>query len=272
VHDADRRSTPVATVRHTTPLLSGMSVATRVLAQVAREAAFWSTDPFERPGVDTLENLLNKAQDAAILFPLLETRLRAAGGMARVVEVGGGQGWGSCLVKRLLPAANVTLTDAVAEAVEGRGIWERVFACRLDHALTAPAQRLPCDDASVDLIFCFAAAHHFVDHGAALREVRRVLAPNGQCIWFYEPTAPRWLHAAAERRVNAKRPDVPEHVLVPGEISAVARAAGLACSIEYCTSIAHRGRFATLYYFMLGALPPLQRVLPCTAHFTFTRV
>jgi SAM-dependent methyltransferase len=244
-----------------------MPINERVTAQVAIEAAFWSSDPFERPEVDTLENFVNKAQDAAIFFSLVSARNATFRTTGLIVEVGGGQGWASCLLKRLNPEATVCLTDAVREAVDGRHIWERVFNCTLDGASAAPAQSLPFPDGSVDLLFCFAAAHHFVDHDSALQEAKRVLSPNGRCVWLYEPTAPSWLHAAAERRVNRKRPDVPEHVLVPGQIVQIAHKSGLHCEIEYCTSIAHRGRFATIYYMLLGAIPVLQRLLPCTAHF-----
>ncbi|MCC7053629.1 MAG: class I SAM-dependent methyltransferase [Gemmatimonadaceae bacterium] len=241
-----------------------------VRAQIASEATFWGADPFEKPGADTLENLVNKTQDAAIFFDLVHEFTPLFAGARRIVEVGGGQGWASCLVKRRFPAASVALTDAVPEAIAGRGIWERVFACRLDAAHAAPAQALPFDDASVDLLFCFAAAHHFVDHDAALREVGRVLTPRGHCLWLYEPTAPRWLHRAAERRVNRKRVDVPEHVLKPGDVRAAAARQGLHCEVRYSTSIRHRGRGATLYFTVLGALPVLTRLLPCTAHFILT--
>ncbi len=239
----------------------------RVTAQVRHEANFWSTDPFERPGVNTLENFVNKAQDAAVLFDIIAPFANSFHEARRIVEIGGGQGWASCMIKRMNPSAHVTLTDAVPEAIAGRVIWERVLDCTLDAAHAAPAQSLPFADASVDLMFCFAAAHHFVDHAAALRETHRVLAPGGRCLWLYEPTSPKWLHAAAERRVNKKRPDVPEHVLVPAEIVAIAHASGLDASVSYCTSTAHRGRFATLYYNLLDIVPPLQRLLPCTAHF-----
>jgi SAM-dependent methyltransferase len=246
-----------------------MSVDPRVARQLEYESTFWSTDPFERPGVDSIENLLNKMQDAPIFWQILRDRgvtLRAGD---RAAEVGGGQGWASCLLKRRHPEAHVVLTDGVREAVEGRVAWERVFGCTLDGAHAASAQQLPFADASLDLVFCFAAAHHFVDYTAALREMKRVLAADGTCLWLYEPSAPRWLQPLAEARVNRKRPDVPEHVIVPDEIRRLAREHDLLCSVEFSTSTVHRGPGATLYYLLLGALPLLQRWLPCTAHFTF---
>ena len=247
-----------------------MTLDARVLAQVASETEFWRTDPHERPGADTLPNFVNKAQDVAIFYELIQPVLPIIRRSHRIVEVGGGQGWAACVVKRLAPAASVVLTDAVAEAVQGRGLWERVFDCRLDEAAAAPAQQLPVDSGSVDFLFCFAAAHHFVDQRAALREMKRVLSSDGSCTWFYEPSSPRWLHRAAERRVNIKRPDVPEHVLVPADIERFADEAGWQCRTEYCTSTAHRGRFATVYYLVLATVPVLRRLLPCTAHFHFT--
>jgi SAM-dependent methyltransferase len=249
---------------------SAMSIDARVAAQVERETAFWSTDPFERPGADTIENFLNKTQEAAIFFQLFQEHEAVFRAARNIVEVGGGQGWASCIVKRQLPDAHVVLTDAVDEAIQGRVIWERVLSTRLDGAFAAPAQALPCDDGTVDLVFCYAAAHHFVNYTEALRELKRVLSPHGRCLWLYEPSAPRWLQSAAERRVNRKRPDVPEHVIVPQEIVDLAQREGLQCTFEYCTSIAHRGRMATLYYVMLGAVPVLRRMLPCTAHFTLS--
>lgn len=144
-----------------------------------------------------------------------------------------------------------------------------MFNCTLDDAVAAPAQRLAFADSSVDLLFCYAASHHFVDHDAALREVKRVLASSGHRLWLYEPTSPagRMRHLSDASIVS--RLDVPEHVLIPGVIARRAADAALTCRVEFCTSTAHRGRFSTLYYTMLGALPVLTRFLPCTAHFVF---
>jgi ubiquinone/menaquinone biosynthesis C-methylase UbiE len=242
-----------------------------VAQQIQLETEFWDTDPFERPGSDSLENVLNKAVEAAIFSDIVMQFRPQFSAAAHVVEVGGGQGWASCIVKRMYPAAHVTLTDAVPSAVHGRGIWQRVFNCTLDAALAAPAQSVPLPDASADLIFCYAAAHHFVDHEAALAEAYRLLSPGGWCLWLCEPTSSTLLHAAAERRVNKKRPDVHEHVLVPSRVLQQARAAGFEASVRYWPNTLRRGRFETLYYLGLSFMPWLCRVLPCTAHFAFRR-
>jgi SAM-dependent methyltransferase len=240
-------------------------------AQVEVERQFWETDPFERPGSDSLENILNKGLDAATFNDIVTRYAPLFRGANTIVELGGGQGWASCIVKRRHPDAHVTLTDAVDAAVRGRGIWERVFNTQLDAAVAAPAQVLPMSDASVDLLFCFAAAHHFVDHVAALRETCRVLRPGGVALWLFEPTSPALWHRMAEARVNRKRVDVPEHVLVPAEVLQIARAAGLAASVEFAPDGVRRGRSTTLYYLLLQVLPVLRRAVPCTAHFVFRK-
>ncbi|MBC7842691.1 MAG: class I SAM-dependent methyltransferase [Gemmatimonadaceae bacterium] len=242
-----------------------------VQAQIRDETTFWENDPFERPGADTVENLLNKSLDASIFQEIVE-QFKAQFASARaIVEVGGGQGWASCIVKRLNPAAHVTLTDAVHAAVAGRTIWERVYRCSLDAAFAAPAQSIPLPDGTVDLVFCYAAAHHFVDHQAALRESWRVLRPGGWCLWLYEPTSSAFLRGVAEARVNRKRPDVKEHVLVPAEVLHVARGMGFVGQVTYWPHRLRRGRFESLYYLGLSFLPWLAPVLPCTAHFSLQR-
>ncbi len=248
------------------------SVTEHVAAQVAFERRFWENDPFERPGVDSLENLLNKSVDLSTFNDIVTRYAPEFERAASILEVGGGQGWASCLVKRRFPAARVTVSDAVDAAISGRPIWERVFNTQLDASIAAPAQKLPMADESINLMFCFAAAHHFVDHAAALRESFRVLAPNGVCLWLYEPTSPKLLHRLAESRVNRKRVDVPEHVLVPDQILRTARAEGFAASVEFAPDGVRRGRLTAIYYAVLQLVPALSRVLPCTAHFVFRKV
>jgi SAM-dependent methyltransferase len=240
-------------------------------AQIHLETVFWENDPFEKPGVDSLENMLNKAVEASIFHEIAVSFDAQFSSAQRIVEVGGGQGWASCILKRMYPQVHITTTDAVPAALAGRGIWERVFSCALDAALAAPAQAIPVADSSADVVFCYAAAHHFVDHDAALREAWRLLRPGGWCLWLYEPTSSALLHGLAEARVNRKRPDVKEHVLVPDTILTLARAIGFAGDVRWWPNTLRRGRFETLYYVGLSLMPSLARILPCTGHFVLQR-
>lgn len=80
-------------------------------------------------------------------------------GARDILELGGDQGWASCIVKRSYPGARLTLTD----------ISEDARACR--------SYETPFPDASFDLIFAFSAAHHFVRHRRTLQEIRRLCGP-----------------------------------------------------------------------------------------------
>jgi hypothetical protein len=72
-------------------------------------------------------------------------------------------------------------------------------------------------------------------------------------------------------RVNRKRPDVPEDVLVPKRLISAAQKAGLSASLHYWPSTLKRGRSATVYYVLLSIVKPLCRFFPCTANFHFRK-
>ncbi|MBI4201575.1 MAG: methyltransferase domain-containing protein [Chloroflexi bacterium] len=71
--------------------------------------------------------------------------------------------------------------------------------------LLAEAETLPFCDASVDLVTCRHAAHHFHDLPQALAQIQRILKPGGAFI-FADPLAPgddyddRWLNDVEVRR------------------------------------------------------------------------
>ncbi|MDQ6745234.1 MAG: class I SAM-dependent methyltransferase [Actinomycetota bacterium] len=237
----------------------------------AIELELWRSSPSERPESNSLHNIVNKAQDAAILLDLIE-RFRGRFERAeRILELGGGQGWASCVVKGLFPDAHVTTTDLSTDAVASVGKWERIFEVELDGAEACTSDYLPLGDESQDLVFCFSAAHHFVKHGRTLREMHRVLAPSGSGVYLHEPACSEYLYGAAVRRVNRKRPEVPEDVLRFKELARLAEAVGLHCEVDFYPTTARRGPAETAYYTLLGASGTLQRLLPCTANFVFTK-
>ena len=247
-----------------------------VLNQLAsfqeREIEYWRESEHESPESDSIYNLLNKMSDVPVFMEVLERyRPFFARPGIRVLELGGGQGWSTCLVKRLFPSANVTLTDISPFAIESAHKWESVFQTKLDAAYACTSYSIREPDNSLDLIYCFAAAHHFRAHRRTLAEMQRVLRPGGSAIYLYEPSCPRAWYGIAYRRVNRIRPAVEEDVLVWRRLLAIAREVGLKASVDFHPSTLRRRPVAALYYASLSVLPFLCRLLPCSANFVFTK-
>lgn len=186
-----------------------------------------------------------------------------------ILEIGGGQGWAAGMVKRLFPEATVYASDLSPHAVAQVPEWERILKVELDRVFACRSYEIPLPDASVDLVFCFEAAHHFVAHRRTLAELFRVLRPDGNALYLREPSCAAFLHGLARRRANAKRPEVPEDVLRTKEMERLGRDIGFAVTLRYDPSTVHRGPMETLYYAALRRAGPLRKVLPCSVDYLF---
>jgi SAM-dependent methyltransferase len=235
------------------------------------EIDFWANSPTEKPGTETIENLLNKMTDAPVLLERMRPFAEHFASAKTILELGAGQGWASCLVKRLYPQARVIATDISPHAIASIGQWERIFQVKVDDTAACRSYEIPVAGASVDVIFCFAAAHHFVAHRRTLAEIARILRPGGRCFYFHEPSCTRFMYPAAYRRVNRIRPEVPEDVLRYREIKELAQATGLEAHLHSDTSLLKRGQVEYIYYFMLRGIKVLQMVLPCTRDYEFVK-
>lgn len=235
------------------------------------EMAFWENSPDERPEADSLGNLINKISEAGIFLDLLRRYESDFTRAQTIVELGAGQGWASCVVKRSFPAAGVIATDISNRAVASAAKWESLFQVRLDGAFACRCYELPIPDSSVDVVFCFAAAHHFVAHRRTVGELRRVLAPGGRALYLYEPSCSPICYPLAYRRVNHKRPEVPEDVLILPKLLALGSEAGLTVERDFYPSTRYRSTGASLYYSVLARAPLLQQILPCTVNYRFTK-
>jgi SAM-dependent methyltransferase len=189
-------------------------------------------------------------------------------GRARtVLELGGGQGWACGALKKRFPHLNLLVSDITDCAVKSKHKWERIFGVTLAGALACTSYRIPLRPASIDVVFCYAAAHHFGDMKETLREISRVLTKGGHCLFLHEPTAPRIFYRMAYARVNRLRPAIHEDVLVPERVLSIAGELGLNGRVDYHPTILKRGPRETLYYLVLSKVPGLQRYFPCTANF-----
>lgn len=236
-----------------------------------REIEFWRDSEQENPQADSLGNIINKVSDAAVLVDCLQRHRATLGEPERVLELGGGQGWAACIFKRMYPRARVISTDISEYAVASVHKWERLWQVTLDAAYACRSYATAERDASLDVVFCFAAAHHFVAQRRTLREIARVLKPGGRAIYFYEPATPRMFYRFMHRRLNQQRPVVPEDVLITRELGKLAAEAGLDMQVDYFPSLRKRGPLETLYFFVLSRMPFLQRVLPASVNFVFRK-
>jgi ubiquinone/menaquinone biosynthesis C-methylase UbiE len=220
---------------------------------------------------DWLDNLANKMSEFQWLRPKFSVYDRKFREAQSVLELGGGEGWASCLAKRLYPGISIAASDISEYAISGIDKWEKLFESKVDNWFSCKSYEVPLPDSSVDLIFTFQAAHHFVLQMKTIQEVKRLLRPGGTCMYLNEPSCRRYLHPIAKWRVNKKRPDCPEDVLVFEEMREAAAAHGFRLEVNYTTSTFHRGVVEGVYYKALSMAPVFCRWLPCTADFIFTK-
>lgn len=236
-----------------------------------KEKEFWIKSKLESPQVDSIENIINKISDCEIFIDVLRKYSTYFEHNGSVLELGGGQGWASCVLKRIYPALKVTLTDISEHAIQSLHKWEHIFNVKIDNSYSCAAYDIKEADSSIDTIFCFAAAHHFTKVPLVMKEIWRVLKPNAHCFFFYEPTCNSFFYKFAYRRVNKKRPNVPEDVLIRKNIRNLAESNGFKIEIDFYPSLTKRGPIETLYYFTLRKFTLLQKALPCTANFHFQK-
>jgi SAM-dependent methyltransferase len=89
---------------------------------------------------------------------------------ARVLDAGCGSGRNMVDLAHWGTVTGVELSEAAAEAARGRHVGEVVEGSVLE---------MPFAPASFDLVVCLDVIEHLQDDRAALRELRRVLAPGG---------------------------------------------------------------------------------------------
>ena len=134
-------------------------------AQFGRQARRYAQSTLHRRG-ETLDTLL---------------ALAAVGRDERVLDVGTGAGFTAFALASL--AGHVLATDPTPEMLaEARQLAGQTgHGERVEWALAA-AESLPVAGASIDLVSCRYASHHFRDLPAALKEFARALRPGGRAL------------------------------------------------------------------------------------------
>ncbi len=174
------------------------------------------------------------------------------GHYARSLEIGSGTGYFTLNLLRSGLIGEATCSDI------SPGMLETLQANAGRLGLTvrtqpADAEHLPFADESFDLVLGHAVLHHIPDLPRAFAEFQRVLAPGGTVLFAGEPSrygdrlarvpkrfagtvAPLWRRAIGAGRAPSGEEAEPDaaleafvdiHAFAPGELSRVARAAGL---------------------------------------------
>jgi ubiquinone/menaquinone biosynthesis C-methylase UbiE len=121
---------------------------------------------------------------------------------ARVLEIGCGRGAGAELIRRTFHPAwieGVDLDPRMIGLALRRRLPETAFR-------VADAQSLPYPDGCMDAVFNFGIVHHLEDWRKGLREIHRVLKPDG-CFYFEEIYPDLYANAVLRHLLRHPRED-----------------------------------------------------------------
>lgn len=242
-----------------------------VTADEQKEMRYWEVSPFESPKCDSMEYLLYKIGDAMVFWEKVCQYRQLFESAERIIEIGAGQCYASCVVKRAWPLKTLVATDLAKSAIEAAPRWEQVFAVELNGKYVCRSHQIPVRDESMDLAFCFQSAHHFIHHRRTLMELKRVLRPGGNALYLHEPGCQRWSHGLAWYHMSRKRPEVPEDALVYSRILSLAKEAGFQSKVIFAPTATHKKPMEALYHSTLKRVNLLRRILPCIVDFVCTK-
>lgn len=130
-------------------------------------------------------------------------RMLPAGHYPRVLELGCGTGFWILNLWQSGYVGEAHATDISEGMLAACGANASRIGCPIE-LRRCDAERLPYDDGSFDLVTGHAFLHHLPEPRAALREIRRVLAPGGAVLIAGEPTrGGDRLAGAAKRAVRS---------------------------------------------------------------------
>ena len=148
--------------------------------------------PFAPAGETTVEEGVHLIQDFGASVALLDPLPHH-----RILDLAAGACWAADWLQQL--GLSVVAVDLSSDLLAiGRDRLSRTGAARV---ACGDAEALPFGTATFDRVLCLNAMHHVPDVPAALREVARVLGPDGRAV-FSEPGAGHARQAHAVRAVE----------------------------------------------------------------------
>jgi ubiquinone/menaquinone biosynthesis C-methylase UbiE len=154
----------------------------------------------------------------------------------RILEIGAGTCWFSGELSKITAVQEILATDFSPKLLKDFAPkvfgWQRAAAAKITrmpgdfHQLDLPANHY-------DFIVCSAVVHHAVDPVAMLREVRRMLRPDGRFVAIREPVLPalklRKYSKTQSRLIDA---GVNEHIYKLAEYRKFFEEAGLQLQVK----------------------------------------
>lgn len=247
-----------------------MSSGIDIIEKEKIEIDYWKNSSWENSSSFSDRNFISKSFQCKNFNYKVRKYRKHINGSNNVLELGAGQGWASCFLKRFyLPQAHITVSDISPYAIDSIKYWENVFDVKINESLSCQSYDIPSPSGSYDLIFCYAAAHHFVKLDETLDEIKRVLKRNGKAIFLYEPTCSKLFYPIHFKYVN-KNPHVPEDILIVDEIKAMAEKHNLTCVHHYDSKQVNIHSVGIgLYFSILNKMKFLERLLPSSSDFIF---
>jgi len=236
-----------------------------------KEIDYWVNDPEENPNVFGTYGVVNKMYEAKAFMEKITMYHKYFSESDSILEIGAGQGWASCIVKNLFNESKAYISDLSSDAIRSVNKWENIFNVKIDNSFACRSHEIPLEDNSIDLVFCFQAAHHFTDHEKTLKEINRILKSGGVCLYLREPSCKKYIYQFAYKRVNRNRPIVHEDVLIYKDIVNIGQRNGFQVTHAFDTSCTGHHAFSAVYYYILGKVKFLKYLVPCSSDFIFIK-
>jgi len=114
------------------------------------EIEYWRDSKAEAPDAYSIENVVDKMAEARVFLDCISRHRSELVSHGRVLELGGGQGWASCLYKRLFPAVHSITTDISEYAIMSLPKWERIFDVKINQSYSCRSYATNEEASSVD--------------------------------------------------------------------------------------------------------------------------
>lgn len=145
------------------------------------QARLFEVDWFARVFVRVMGELATPIYDWA--FDEMEPALRAA---HRIADIGCGNGLMAHRINRSVPGKDWTLLDASAAQLRaGRHVHKHIRQQSRLETVVAPAEAIPMDDNSYDLVISTGSINLWNDPELGLRECARICKPGG-VLWVFD--------------------------------------------------------------------------------------